>query len=228
MSSILDALKKSERQRSLGRDLIFRNASPDASVRLTGFAIAVLVTLLILAVALGALLYSLREPELPLPTATTSVETPSLPPDSATSTAQGSTNTITTAVPAARMDIAHTVDSKTQSGSQTTAVTTRPVTTRTTTPVEATRTPVQPLSVTGTGEAAWLSSLPEAFRRSLPALSVNIHVYSPNESQRILYINNRQARQGERIEGGVVVEEIVHDGVVLQYRGQRFKLPRPS
>jgi len=25
-----------------------------------------------------------------------------------------------------------------------------------------------------------------------------------------------------------VVEEIVHDGVVLQYRGQRFKLPRPS
>jgi len=25
-----------------------------------------------------------------------------------------------------------------------------------------------------------------------------------------------------------VVEEIVHDGVILQYRGQRFKLPRPS
>ena len=87
---------------------------------------------------------------------------------------------------------------------------------------------MQALPVQGTGEAPWLSSLPQAFRSSLPPLAVNIHVYSPDRSQRILYINNRPVRQGERIEGGVVVEEIVYDGVVLQYHGQRFKLPRPS
>jgi general secretion pathway protein B len=78
------------------------------------------------------------------------------------------------------------------------------------------------------GGAPWLSSLPEAFRNSLPPLNVNIHVYSPDESQRILYINNRQVQQGERIQAGVLIEEIVQDGVILRFRGQRFKLPRPS
>ena len=73
-----------------------------------------------------------------------------------------------------------------------------------------------------------MSSLPEAFRNSLPPLNVNIHVYSPDESQRILYINNRQVQQGERIQAGVLIEEIVQDGVILRFRGQRFKLPRPS
>lgn len=78
------------------------------------------------------------------------------------------------------------------------------------------------------GAVPWFSSLPNSFRSTLPPLVVNIHVYSPEPSQRILYVNNRPAREGERIENEVVVEEIVHDGVVLQYRGQRFKLPRPS
>ena len=94
--------------------------------------------------------------------------------------------------------------------------------------VDAPRAAMPPRAVPGTGEVPWLSSLPQAFRSSLPPLAVNIHVYSPEQSQRILYINNRPVQQGARIEGGVVGEEIVHDGVVLQYRGQRFKLPRPS
>ena len=66
------------------------------------------------------------------------------------------------------------------------------------------------------------------FRASLPPLVVNIHVYSPVESQRILYINNLPAQQGERIQAGVLVEEIVQDGIILRFRGQRFKIPRPS
>ena len=76
--------------------------------------------------------------------------------------------------------------------------------------------------------APWLSSLPEAFRDSFPPLIVNIDVYSPDESRRILYINNRQVQEGERIQAGVLVEEIVQDGVILRFRGQRFKIPRPS
>jgi hypothetical protein len=191
MSSILDALKKSERQRSLGRDLVFRNASPEATPRLSGLTKAVLVALLFLAVAFAVLLFGVRETA-PPPVAATPAETRIAPPDSGTSAARRISRT--TAAPAS---------------------------------VERTETG-QALPATGTGEAAWLSSFPEAFRSGLPPLTINIHVYSPDESRRILYINNRQARQGERIDGGVVVEEIVHDGVVLQFRGQRFKLPRPS
>jgi hypothetical protein len=55
---------------------------------------------------------------------------------------------------------------------------------------------------------------------------VNIHVYTPDESQRMLYINNRQYRRGEFI-GGVLIEDITPDGVLVNYHGVRFKLERP-
>jgi len=226
MSSILDALKKSERQRSLGRDLIYRNASPDAAPRLTGFAIAVLTTLLILALAIGAMLYSLREQKSPV--ANSPVETLIPPDDSRTSTTQESSVTTVASIPAPPAEAARTVDNTTLSGSQTAPALSKQVSPKPAKSADAPSNPVPALPVQGTGEAPWLSSLPQAFRRSLPPLAVNIHVYSPDRSQRILYINNRPVKQGGRIEGGAVVEEIVHDGVVLQYRGQRFKLPRPS
>jgi len=226
MSSILDALKKSERQRSLGRDLIFRNASPDASVRLTGFAMAVLASLLVLAIALAALLFSLREPEPPPLTATTSAETPNQTTGLATQAAEASPATSVDSVSTTRTETSRSVDKK--PSSRTVVPMTKPATMKPLPSLETPRAPIQPQPVTVSGEVPWLNSLPASFRSNLPPLSVNIHVYSPEESQRILYINNRPARQGERIEGGVVVEEIVQDGVVLQFRGQRFKLPRPS
>jgi general secretion pathway protein B len=74
----------------------------------------------------------------------------------------------------------------------------------------------------------FLRAMPAVFQRELRDLSVTIHIYAPNEADRILYINNRQYRAGEQVRDGVVVEEIVPDGAVLTYRGQRFKLPRPT
>lgn len=188
MSSILDALKKSERQHSLGRDLVFRSATHDAPPRLTRFRVAVLGMLLFLAVVIGVVLFSLRQPE-----SAEIVRPPSKPANSEIS--------------AARIGSARDQKGEIQSA-------TRP---------EAASSPAPEL-----GGTPWLSSLSEVFRSSLPPLNVNIHVYSPDESQRILYINNRQVQQGERIQAGVLVEEIVQDGVVLRFRGQRFKLPRPS
>ena len=72
-----------------------------------------------------------------------------------------------------------------------------------------------------------LQQMPRDFQRSLPSLAVTIHVYSHDESQRILFINNREYRTGSQIEGGIRVEDIVPDGVVLGFRGERFKLSRP-
>ncbi|MBI3569677.1 MAG: general secretion pathway protein GspB [Gammaproteobacteria bacterium] len=72
-----------------------------------------------------------------------------------------------------------------------------------------------------------LQQMPREFQHALPPLSVTIHVYSHDESQRILFINNREYRKGSEIEGGVRVEDIVPDGAVLSYRGERFKLSRP-
>lgn len=72
-----------------------------------------------------------------------------------------------------------------------------------------------------------LQQMPNEFRSALPALAMTIHVYSPDESQRILFLNNREYHKGSLIEGGVRVEDIVPDGVVLSFRGERFKLSRP-
>lgn len=227
MSSILDALKKSERQRSLGRDLIFRNASPDAEPRLSGFAVAALAALVLLAVALGALLFSLREPELASP-ADTSRDAAAVSTASVASAGTGTGATDSASAPAPRTEMAPAPESQARTHVQTTPLPEKPAPEVALAAVDAPRAAMQPRAVPGTGEVPWLGSLPQAFRSSLPLLAVNIHVYSPDPSQRILYINNRPVQRGARIEGGVVVEEIVHDGVVLQYRGQRFKLPRPS
>lgn len=72
-----------------------------------------------------------------------------------------------------------------------------------------------------------LQQMPQDFQRALPALAVTIHVYSHEESQRILFINNREYRKGSQIDGGIRVEDIVPDGAVLSFRGERFKLSRP-
>lgn len=76
-------------------------------------------------------------------------------------------------------------------------------------------------------DAPLLQQMPTDFQRALPPLRVSIHVYAPDPSQRILFINNRQYHQGDRIDGDIRVEEIVPDGVILSYLGQRFKLGRP-
>ncbi|MHB8623325.1 MAG: general secretion pathway protein GspB [Sulfuricaulis sp.] len=73
-----------------------------------------------------------------------------------------------------------------------------------------------------------LQQMPAEFQRELPSMTVTIHVYSEAESQRILFINNRQYHQDDLLPGGVRVVAIVPDGVVLSFQGQRFKLSRPQ
>jgi general secretion pathway protein B len=72
-----------------------------------------------------------------------------------------------------------------------------------------------------------LQQMPQDFQRALPVLVVTIHVYSHDESQRILFINNREYRKGSQLDGGIRVEDIVPDGAVLSFQGERFKLSRP-
>jgi len=72
-----------------------------------------------------------------------------------------------------------------------------------------------------------LQQMPLEIQRAIPPMAVTIHVYSPQESQRILFINNREYHQGSLVEGVARVEAIVPDGAILSYQGERFKLSRP-
>jgi type II secretion system (T2SS) protein B len=60
---------------------------------------------------------------------------------------------------------------------------------------------------------------PEAQRFKLEVLS-----YSDVPAQRLVFINGRRYREGEMLDGGVKVEEIHEDSVILSEAGQRFTL----
>lgn len=88
--------------------------------------------------------------------------------------------------------------------------------------------PPAPRTVATRDSVRLLRAMPPDFQRALPELAVTIHVYAANESERILYINNREYHAGDKVQDDIMVEQIVEDGAVLSFRGQRFKLPRPS
>lgn len=60
----------------------------------------------------------------------------------------------------------------------------------------------------------------------LPDLHLDIHVYSATPEDRFVFINMSKQRERSQLSEGPVVTEITPDGVVLDYRGTRFLLPR--
>lgn len=60
----------------------------------------------------------------------------------------------------------------------------------------------------------------------LPELHLDIHVYSDTPSERFVFINMVRHREASRLAEGPVVSEITPEGVVLNYSGTRFLLPR--
>jgi general secretion pathway protein B len=61
---------------------------------------------------------------------------------------------------------------------------------------------------------------------SLPALNLELHVYSDQPAQRFVYINTAKYREGEQISEGPIVEEINPLGVILTHQSRRFLLTR--
>jgi len=63
-------------------------------------------------------------------------------------------------------------------------------------------------------------------RAPLPELHLDVHVYATRPADRFVYINNRKYREGSPLADGLTLERIRRDGVVLNYSGLRFVLPR--
>jgi general secretion pathway protein B len=62
--------------------------------------------------------------------------------------------------------------------------------------------------------------------QSLPELHLDVHVYATRPAERFVYINMRKYHEGGKLAEGPSVERIRRDGVVLNYQGLRFILPR--
>ena len=63
-------------------------------------------------------------------------------------------------------------------------------------------------------------------RLQLEDLHLDIHVFSDNPGERFVFINMAKHREGSRLEEGPLVSEITPDGVILDYQGMTFLLPR--
>ena len=57
-------------------------------------------------------------------------------------------------------------------------------------------------------------------------LHLDIHVYSETPSDRFVFINMVRHQENSRLAEGPVVREITPEGVILDYRGTEFLLPR--
>ena len=62
--------------------------------------------------------------------------------------------------------------------------------------------------------------------QALPELHLDVHVYATKPSERFVYINMHKYHEGATLQEGPALEHIRRDGVVLNYQGLRFVLPR--
>jgi general secretion pathway protein B len=62
--------------------------------------------------------------------------------------------------------------------------------------------------------------------QAIPELHLDVHVYATRPAERFVYINMRKYHEGATLQEGPTVEHIRRDGVVLNYQGLRFILPR--
>ena len=60
----------------------------------------------------------------------------------------------------------------------------------------------------------------------LPELHLDIHVYSRTAGERFVFVNMSKYKEKATLEEGPLVAEIVPEGVILDYLGTQFLLPR--
>jgi general secretion pathway protein B len=61
---------------------------------------------------------------------------------------------------------------------------------------------------------------------ALPDMHLDVHVFAAKPADRFVFINMQKYREGAALADGLTLERIRRDGVVLNYHGLRFVLPR--
>jgi general secretion pathway protein B len=62
--------------------------------------------------------------------------------------------------------------------------------------------------------------------QALPELHLDVHVFATRAQDRFVFINMRKYHEGATMQEGPAIERIRRDGVILNYQGLRFLLPR--
>lgn len=75
-------------------------------------------------------------------------------------------------------------------------------------------------------DTPWLEELPASFRRHVPELDINVYVYSERAENRFIMVDMHKYLTGQEIGPGMQLKDILQDGIVVEYRGRRFKIRR--
>lgn len=73
-----------------------------------------------------------------------------------------------------------------------------------------------------------LWQLTDAEQKYLQGLDVSFHVHSNDPAQRAVIINGLRAKEGQALGEDLRLAEIVPDGVILEFQGQRVHLGNPQ
>lgn len=79
-----------------------------------------------------------------------------------------------------------------------------------------------PTTVRGEAPSGLSTALPEG----VPPLQVSLHYYDSASGRSFISVNGHTARDGTVLPEGPQVERVTEEGAILNYRGQRFLLPR--
>ena len=69
-----------------------------------------------------------------------------------------------------------------------------------------------------------LRELPQNIQAEIPPLAVTGYIYSKNEADRSVLINNKLLREGDQAAPGVVLEKMTSKEAILNYKGYRYRL----
>ncbi len=67
-------------------------------------------------------------------------------------------------------------------------------------------------------------NLPTELKDELPEIKIGVHLYSENPDARRASINGRLLREGQLVEPGLHLEEITRQGAILSFRGRKFSV----
>ncbi|NMM37620.1 MAG: GspB domain-containing protein [Glaciimonas sp.] len=74
-------------------------------------------------------------------------------------------------------------------------------------------------------ELQTLRDLPPQIQREIPPLVISGYIYSSNQAERSLLINNQLLREGDTVAPGLILEKMLRGAVVLNYQGYRYRMP---
>jgi len=69
-----------------------------------------------------------------------------------------------------------------------------------------------------------ISKLPVNIQQALPVIHIAGHIYAKSPAARIVMVNGNIVHEGDIVASGLVLESITPDGVVFRYRGTRFHM----